>query len=126
MKRAIITAGVILSIAVLATGSIVPSVEAMKPTVDPATGIKIQCKIMKGDLSCKVSSNDKIDYLEMILPNGEVTFTDSGCAKSHTVSTVAKEGVYIVYGEECKSQSSQFQVFVDKYLKITMVTQNSS
>ena len=66
-------AGLVLSIAVLATGTIVQSAEAAKPTTltDPDSGIKITCKITPSrgtftpSFECSFSDRDGIDIVSV-------------------------------------------------------------
>ena len=88
MNRAILMAGLVLSIAVLATSVIVPYAMA-KPEKDDATGIKVHCQVKGENANCKLidrSSGIKsffIAYPENDPPN----LVDNGpldCSKTLT------------------------------------------
>ena len=113
-------AGLVLSIAVLATGTIVPNVEAMKPTVDPLTGIKIQCKIPKGGpqtghLFCKMTSGDGIGDLSFSTPLGSEGSGTNLCPnkiRSITFDNPFQEGDYTFTVTKCGGGTSVFVVTV--------------
>ena len=121
-------AGLVLSIAVLASGTILPNVEDMKPTVDISTGIKIQCKIPNGGsnegrLDCNGFSKDGLSSSEVTIPGEEPTFTAGNCSKSRTTSGGPVQiGVYLFTFWKCTGgESSNFVVTVDENLEITNV-----
>jgi hypothetical protein len=94
--------GLVLSIVVLATGTIVPSVEAMKPTLDPITGIKLQCKVMKDHLICKATSKEKIDAILMVFESEGVDAVGGDCKKSKSVADdTIENGSYLLTVIEC-------------------------
>ncbi len=128
MNQVILMTGLILSIVVLATGTIVQTVEAMKPTVDSETGVQIQCKIMKGDFMCKFSTRDKISQLDWQQPSGQTGIAAFGnnCPRSTTFTEPGIQvGVYEFTLTECNvgqaDRVSSFEVTVDNSLKITSV-----
>ena len=119
LNRAILMAGLVLSIAVLATGTILPSVEAMKPAVDSATGIKIQCKIPKGGssdgrISCTLSARDGIDFFILLGPAIGPLNIDVDCEKRFLSNPILKNGKYVYTVSKCGSAvSSVFEVTVE-------------
>ena len=107
--------GLVLSIAVLATGSILPNVEAMKPTKDPATGIKIQCKIPKSGiavLSCILSAKEGIDFFILLTPTSGPFNLDRDCDKRTESKLVLQNGEFFYTVTKCGGGESVFKVTV--------------
>jgi len=123
MNRVLLMTVLVLSIVVLATGSILPSVDAMKPTVDPSTGIKIQCRITHDDrISCKVTSKDKLDIVTIVTPDGGGVSNPIECERSITVDPQTfVDGDTTVTATKCGGgQISVFSVTVENK-KVTNV-----
>ena len=71
MNRVILMTGLILSIAVLVTGTFVPNVEAKGKPIkeddsEPKFAINFSCTDRKGELNCKATSRDKIGAFNVI------------------------------------------------------------
>jgi len=118
MNRALLIAGALVAITVLATGTILPSVEAMKPTVDSDTGIKIQCKVPKGgnnagELVCTMSTRDGIDSYEFTTPISGPHGIDKDCEKRQKQIISQVDGDYTFTVTECCGGEATF--FVNKF-----------
>ena len=106
MNRAILIAGLILSIAVLVTGTIVPNVEAKgKPNPDePRTTVKLSCNDRKDLLNCKASSRQGIGPFDLWRPDGTNAKHYSGiCDRSQPFGDVNRimDGDYVANVKEC-------------------------
>ena len=102
-------------VAVLATGTILPSVEAMKPTVDSDTGIKIQCKVPKGgnnagELVCTMSTRDGIDSYEFTTPISGPHGIEADCEKRQKQIISQVDGDYTFTVTECGGSEATFYV----------------
>jgi hypothetical protein len=125
--------GLILAIAVLVTGTIVPNVEAAKPdkgtgkppTDDSESGINFSCKAGKGKLNCKASSRNEIDYYTMKFPDGGGFSHTGTCQRSQPFADDSIEtGVYEVYVRECITGNTyEYEITVDSNFKITSTVQ---
>jgi len=111
----------VLSIVVLATGSILPYVDAAKPDKgtgkppkgdkgdDSESGINFSCNDRKGALNCKASSGEKIGAFSMYFPDGDYIDYSGTCQRSQPFGDPSIEtGVYEVTVQELmKVVSSQ-------------------
>jgi len=118
VDRIVLMTGLVLSIAVLATGTILPSVEAMKPTVDSDTGIKIQCKVPKGgnnagQLVCTISTRDGIDFYEFTTPISGPHDIEKDCEKRQKQIISTGDGDYTFTVTKCGVGEATF--FVNKF-----------
>jgi hypothetical protein len=128
--------GLILSIVVLATGSIVPDVEAGKPDKetgkptkdgsDSKSGINFSCTDRKGELNCKASSGDKIGAFSMKFPNGDGIDYTGTCQRSQPFGDSSIEtGTYEVRVHECGTDLDfKFEITVDENFKITSIIED--
>ena len=128
MNRAILIAGLVLSIAVLATGTIVPNVEAKgKPTQDaePTSQIKFSCSDRKGELACKASSRQEVGAYTMVFPSGDSLIFTGMCQRTQPFADNSIEtGIYVVTVHECGTNlDSTFEITVNEKLKITSTVQ---
>jgi hypothetical protein len=122
--------GLILSIAVLVTGTFVPNVEAKgKPTQedesDSKFGINFSCTDRKGELNCKASSRDKIGAFKMDFPDGGGIDYSGTCQRSQPFGDSSIEsGTYEVEVHECGTDLDfKFEITVDAKSKITSIVQ---
>jgi len=120
--------GVILSIAILATGTIVPNVEARgKPTQDeePTSSLSFSCKAMKGKLDCKASSKQKVGPYTMEFPSGDRLDYTGTCQRSQPFAdTSIESGTYKVEVHECGTDLDfKFEITVNSKLKITSIVE---
>ena len=116
MNRAILMAGLVLSIAVLATGTIVQSAEAMKPVKDSTTGIKIQCSA-KSTFKCTMSSKEGIGAFEIIkYPSGILVSsgTYNSCDKRESVSFGLANGNYVFKVTKCGDDPAVSEFYVTR------------
>ncbi len=120
--------GLVLSIAVLVTGTIVPNVEAEKPDKagkppkdDSESGINFSCKAFKGKLDCKASSRNEIDHYTMMFPSDYILEHTGTCQRSQPFADNSIEtGTYEVYVRECITGNTyEYRITVDANLKIT-------
>ena len=123
MNRAILIAGLVLSIAVLVTGTIVPNVEAKgKPIQDgePTSGIKLSCNDRKDKLTCKATSRLKINAISVHYSDKSGTKVTlepdpdfkSTCQRTQFFTDYPiKEGTYVVTVHECPVN----QGFIDEF-----------
>ncbi len=119
--------GLVLAIAVLVTGTIVPNVEAAKPSQDaePTSQIKFSCKAGKGELACKASSRNKIDHYTMVFPSGDSLIFTGMCQRTQPFADNSIEtGIYEIYVRECITGNTyEYEITVDANLKITSTVQ---
>ena len=121
--------GLILSIAVLVTGTFVPNVEAKgKPIRDdggeePTLSISFSCTDRKGELNCKASSRDQIGAFKIDFPNGGGIDYTGTCQRSQPFGDSSIEsGVYKIEVHECGTDLDfKFEITVDAKLKITSI-----
>ena len=132
MNRVILMTGLILSIAVLVTGTFVPNVEAKgKPIRDdggeeePKLSISFSCTDRKGELNCKASSRDQIGAFKIDFPNGGGIDYTGTCQRSQPFGDSSIEsGVYKVEVHECGTDLDfKFEITVDAKSKITSTVQ---
>ncbi len=139
MNRAILIAGLVLSIAVLVTGTIIPNVEAKgKPIKDgePTSGIKLSCNDRKDKLTCKASSRLKIDAISVeyydksgtevpLDPNPDFLIT---CQRTQPFSIYPiEEGTYEITVHECPVNTGftdKFTITVDSDSKIVDISKD--
>ncbi len=125
----------VLSIVVLATGSILPYAEAGKPDKetgkppkgdDSESGINFSCNDRKGALKCKASSNEKIGAFSIEFPDGEGVYYTGTCQRSQPFGDSSIEsGTYEVEVHECGTDLDfKFEITVDANLKITSIVEN--
>jgi len=125
MNRLILMTGLILSIAVLATGTFVPNVEAkgkpIKDVEEPTSSINFSCTDRKGELNCKASSRDQIGAFKIDFPNGGGIDYTGTCQRSQPFGDSSIEsGVYKVKVHECGTNLDfEFEITVNERLKIT-------
>jgi len=124
----------VLSIAVLATGAILPYADAAKPDKGPGkpdkgddskSGINFSCNDRKGALNCKASSNEKIGTFSMEFPDGDGVYFTGTCQRSQPFGdTSIQTGVYEVTVHECGTGLDfKFEITVDANLKITSIVE---
>ncbi len=131
MNRVILMTGLILSIAVLVTGTFVPNVEAKgKPIRDggeeePKLSISFSCTDRKGELNCKASSRDQIGAFKMDFPDGGGIDYTGTCQRSQPFGDSSIEsGVYKIEVHECGTDLDfKFDITVDTKSKITSIVQ---
>ena len=127
-----------LSIAILATGTIVPDVEAKKPSGedkkpgggdtkppkdDSVNEIHFSCTDRKGAILCKASSNEKIGAFSMKFPDGGDVYYTGTCQRTQSFGDSSIEpGIYEVRVHECGTNLTyDFEITVDANLKITSI-----
>ena len=122
--------GLILSIAVLVTGSIVPNVEAKGKPIkeddsEPKFAISFSCTDRKGELNCKATSRDKIGAFKMDFPDGGGIDYTGTCQRSQPFGDSSIEtGTYEVEVHECGTDLDfKFEITVDARSKITSIVQ---
>ena len=98
--------GLVLSIAVLVTGTIVQTVEAKGPPPkepkEPKSGIKFSCNDRKGVLSCKLTSKNKVGAFYVDFPGDDFISYTGTCQRSQPFSDPTIEvGTYVVTAHEC-------------------------
>ena len=114
--------GLVLSIAVLITGTIVQTVEAKGPPdkepKGPTSKAKLSCNDRKGLLSCKVSSRLGIDEVAIYFPgNDDIADPDwdtkhTTCSKSEPIwPTSIEPGTYVVIAHECPTPGGYIDTF---------------
>jgi len=124
----------VLTIAVLATGTIVPYVDAAKPDkgtgkppkgADSESGINFSCKAFKGKLDCKASSRNEIDHYTMKFPSDYILEHTGNCQRSQPFADNSIEtGTYEVYIRECITGNTyEYEITVDSNFKITSTVQ---
>ncbi len=129
--------GLILSIVVLATGTIVPYAEAGKPDKETgkppkddsgSSGINFSCNDRKGSLNCKASSSERIGAFSMLTPDGGEDDIDySGiCQRSQPFGdSDIEEGKYEITVHECGTGLDfNYSIYVDENLKITSIVED--
>ena len=125
----------VLSIAVLATGSILPYAEAAKPDKetgkpnkggDSESGINFTCNDRKGALNCKASSREQIGAFSIHFPDGGGVYYTGICQKSQPFGDSSIEtGIYEVTVHECGTGLDfKFEITVDANLKITSIVED--
>ncbi len=116
--------GLILSIAVLVTGTIIPNVEAKgKPVKDeePTSKINLSCNDRKDALKCKASSRLKIDsYTIEYIGDGYTEYNEHGseCVKSMSFGDpeIKESGTYVVTVHECQTKmTATFTIIVENF-----------
>jgi hypothetical protein len=122
--------GLILSIAVLVTGTFVPNVEAKGKPIkeddsEPKFAINFSCTDRKGELNCKATSRDKIGAFKMDFPDGGGIDYTGTCQRSQPFGDSSIEtGTYEVEVHECGTDLDfKFEITVDARSKITSIVQ---
>ncbi len=122
--------GLILSIAVLVTGSIVPNVEAKGKPIkeddsEPKFTINFSCTDRKGELNCKASSRDQIGAFKMDFPDGGGIDYTGTCQRSQPFGdTSIESGTYKIEVHECGTDLDfKFEITVDARSTITSIVQ---
>ena len=122
--------GLILSIAVLMTGTIVPNVDAKgKPIKDvdeePTSSLSFSCKAVKGKLDCKASSREKVGAYTMEFPSGDRLDYTGTCQRTQPFADNSIEsGTYKVTVHECGTDLDfKFEITVNSKLKITSIVE---
>ncbi len=118
--------GLVLSIAVLLTGTIVQTAEAGKPVKVPSSKMKLTCNDRKDLLTCKLTSRNGIDAASITFPEeimlGGQMRTDWGfdipqsCeSRSPFPSVSITNGTYIVTAHECSEGdfTDTWKIFVE-------------
>ena len=132
MNRLILMTALVLSIAVLATGAILPYADAAKPDKgtgkppkgdDSESGINFSCNDRKGALNCKASSRELIGAFYVDFPGYDYIDYTGTCQRTQPFSDPSIEtGVYEVTVHECGTGLDfKFEITVDANLKITSI-----
>ena len=103
--------GLVLSIAVLATGSIFPNVEA-RSFVDSSTGIKVKCLAKKDFANCTIIDRTFGLSQFLILPPGlGGAPSTSECATSESSGSLPitrSQGTWLIFAGNCNGEFSAF------------------
>ena len=124
MNRVILMTGLVLAIVVLATGTIVPNVDAKRPDKgdDSKSPVKLSCNDRKGALSCKASSREQVGAFYVDFPGDDYIDYTGTCQRTQPFSDSSIEtGIYVVTLHVCGSINSDytFEITVDENFKIT-------
>jgi len=124
----------VLSIAVLVTGTIVQTVEAKGPPPkepkEPKSGIKFSCNDRKGVLSCKATSRMEIDAISLYYFDKNEESVDLEfpidytipCHRAHPFGdSTIKVGTYVVTAHEC-SEGGGFTDIYEIHVEATNST----
>ena len=119
--------GLVLSIAVLVTGTIVQTVEAKGPPNkdEPKTSVKLSCNDRKDVLNCKATSRQKLKH-KVDFPNSEsddINYTGP-CLKNQPFSdpTIEPNTTYFIELYECGTDSTYYyEIKIDSNSKIESI-----
>ena len=119
--------GLVLSIAVLVTGTIVQTVEAKRPSQDdePRTSVKLSCTDRKQTLSCKATSRQLLQF-SVDFPgtdDKDIDYTGN-CLKNQPFSdsTIDPNTSYFVMLYECNTDKTyNYEIKIDSKSKIESI-----